>query len=92
MINVYDMQGLVASVEMIDGKMHVISFNENLKDFEDLRPRQAFLKACLKAKAAGLKIPQGLPPKSEWEPVSDQELYDTLPAHFGHHMWCEVID
>ena len=66
LIKVYDLGRLIADVEMIDGKMHVFSYVDWLKDFEDLRPRQAFIKA-LKAKKMGLKGPL---PKSEWEATS----------------------
>jgi hypothetical protein len=89
LIKVYDLDRLIADVEMIDGKMHVISYDGQPEDFEDLRPRQAFLKALLKAKKMGLKGPL---PKSEWEAVSDQELYDSLPEHLAALVWAERVD
>jgi hypothetical protein len=87
MIRVYKLDKLLANVEMIDGKMHVIDYDDGYTTqfIEDLRPRQAELKAVLKAKREGIP----LAPKSEWEPVSDQELYDSFYKHFGGHVWVE---
>jgi len=86
MIRVYDRDRLMADVAMIDGKMHVVDYDGLTKRFiQDLRPRQASLKATLKAKRDGVP----LAPKSEWEPVSDQELYDSFPRHLGGFMWVE---
>ena len=81
LIKVYDLDRLIADVEMIDGKMHVISYDGQPEDFED--------QALLKAKKMGLKGPL---PKSEWEAVSDQELYDSLPEHLAALVWAERVD
>ena len=88
MIRVYDRDKLLADVEMIDGKIHIVDYDGLTAQFiEDLRPRQAALKAVLKSGKGGPP-----PPKSEWEPVSDQELYDSFPEHLGGYMWVERDD
>jgi hypothetical protein len=37
MIKVWDYDKLIADVEMIDGKLHLISYKDSLRGFEDLR-------------------------------------------------------
>jgi hypothetical protein len=92
MIKVYDADKLLADVELIDGKLHVIDYDEgDTSQFilEDLRRRQSSQNAVKKALSMGIKK---FPPPSEWEPVSDQELYDSFPKHLGGLMWVERDD
>jgi len=90
MIKVYDLDRLLADVEMIDGRIHVTDYGGLTAQFiEDLRPRERRLKAILKSKHMGLTKTI---PESEWEPVSDQELYDSFPKHLGGFMWTESDD
>ena len=56
---------------------------------DDLRRPQASQNAVKKAKRLGSNK---FPPPSEWEPVSDQELYDSFPKHLGGLMWVERDD
>ena len=92
MIKVYDLDRLLADVEMIDGRMHVIDYDEGDTShfiLEELRRRQSSQNAVKKALSLGIKK---FPPPSEWEPVSDQELYDSFPKHLGGFMWTESDD
>ena len=57
--------------------------------------RQAGIETYVRAKLFYLKrkrMGSKGPPKSEWEPVSDQELYDSLPQHLAGFVWAERDD
>ena len=92
MIKVYDLDRLLADVEMIDGRMHVIDYDEGDTShfiLEELRMRQSSQNAVKKAMREGSNR---FPPPSEWEPVSDQELYNSFPKHLAGTMWTETDD
>ena len=68
----------MGDVEMIDGRMHVIDYDEGDTShfiLEELRMRQSSQNAVKKAMREGVIY---FPPPSEWEPVSDQELYGSV--------------
>jgi hypothetical protein len=90
MIKLYNMDKLLADIAMIDGKLQVMDYDGYTKDFlEEIRVRQSSQNAVKKVIAAGSNI---FPPESDWEPVSDQELYDTFHKHLGGMMWIERDD